>query len=204
MTTSPYISTKLFTSIGLRPDQMDNKVYINLKKNLEGKLLQRCYKNYGYISNIYKILEYNDGEIEAENLKASAIFEISFSCKLCRPLLKTQIVCKIERVNKLLLTATNGPIHVIVTNDRMSDSFFTDHNNILRYKKDGVSKILNPKDFVKITLLSITFSHNDTVIKSIGQLEDVASTEEITKFYNDEYGVDMDHVEFEDYIKNAE
>ena len=202
--TSPYINTKLFTSVSLRPDQMDNKIYINLKKNLENKLLKKCYKNYGYISEIYKIDEYEDGIVEAENLKGSAMYNIAFSCKLCRPLRKTQIICKIQRANKLLVTAENGPIHVIISNDRMSDSFFTDHNNVLRYKKDNVNKILNPGDFVKVTILSITFSHNDTLIKSIGYLDGIATDDEIKKFYDDEYNTTDEQIDYNEYIKDAE
>ena len=202
--TSPYINTKLFTSISLRPDQMDNKIYINLKKNLENKLLKKCYKNYGYISNIYKILDYDDGMVEAENLRGSAIFDISFSCKLCRPLKQTQIICQIHRANKLLVTAVNGPIQVIISHDRMSDNFRTDYNNTLTYKKDGVSTSLEPGDFVKVTILSITFSHNDIVIKSIGYLDNIATDDEIKQFYNDEYNTNDDQIDYNEYIKTAE
>ena len=38
-TTSPYINTKLYTLVPLKADQMDNKIYLNLKKNLESKNL---------------------------------------------------------------------------------------------------------------------------------------------------------------------
>ena len=36
--TSPYINTKLYSLIPLKADQMDNKIYLNLKQNLEKKL----------------------------------------------------------------------------------------------------------------------------------------------------------------------
>ena len=80
--TSPYINTKLSASILLHPYQMDNKIYINLKKNLEKKLIGKCFSNYGYVVKIIKILSYKDGIIEAENTESSALFDLEFSCKL--------------------------------------------------------------------------------------------------------------------------
>lgn len=202
--TSPYIITKLFTTVSLRPDQMDNKIYLNLKKNLEVNVLKKCYKNYGYITDIYKIIDYKDGIIEAENLMASATYHISFSCRLCCPLKNTNIICKINRVNKMLVTAENGPILVIVTNDRLNQNvFMIDNYNVLRYKKDTTYHVLKPNDFVKITILSISFNHKDTIIKAIGYLEDVASENEIEQYYRkDVYGKDTEEVEFNQYAND--
>src|SRR3990172_11202868 len=117
---SPYINTKLYTHVALLPNQMDNKLYISLKKNLEDKVVKRCFRDKGYIMDVYKILEYKDGVIEAENPSGSAIFDISFSCRLCIPLKGKQIVCKVDRVNKLLITVTNLPILIIITNERIN------------------------------------------------------------------------------------
>ena len=55
---SPYINTELYTTVHLLPNQMNNKLYINLKKNLEEKVSKKCYKNYGYIMDVYKILDF--------------------------------------------------------------------------------------------------------------------------------------------------
>ena len=64
---SPYINTTLVCPIMLYPNQMDNKLYLHLKTNLSNKLLGKCYKNYGYISKIYKINEISEGNIEDED-----------------------------------------------------------------------------------------------------------------------------------------
>src|SRR5271170_2114247 len=82
---SPYVITNLYTTIVLRPDQMNNKLYIHLKDNLVNKLSKKCYKNFGYIVEIYKIVDYKDPHIEAENSSCGANFDITFSCKLCLP-----------------------------------------------------------------------------------------------------------------------
>jgi len=167
---------------------MDNKIYINLKRNLEDKVYNRCYKDYGYIVDIFKIDDYNDGVIEAENPFASAIFDVTFSCRICRPVKNTQIICKINRINKILATLENGPILVIITNDRINDKvFFIDNNNNLRYRKDNISYVLKENDFVIVTIKSFIFHNTDTKMKTIGFLDDIASKEDIENFYEDIY-----------------
>ena len=204
---SPYINTKLYTHVSLLPNQMDNKLYINLKKNLENKVLKRCFNDKGYIMDIYKILEYKDGVIEAENPSGSAIFDVSFSCRLCIPLKGKQIVCKVDRVNKLLITVTNGPILIIITNERINDKvFFTDNNNNLRYKIDGASRSLEPGDFVKVTIINTTFNNGDDKIKAIGFIDDIANEEEKKLFFSELYDTSMEMTSYEKYInqENAE
>ena len=196
--TSLYMNTVLTTYVNLNPDQMDNKIYLNLKKNLEKKVLGKCYKNYGYIMEVYEIINYDDGIIEAENLMASAYFNVKFSCRLVHPLKNKQIVCQVNRVNKVLITAENGPILVIITNDRVNDKlFFTDNNNNIRYKKESTSHILKPKEFVVVTLISTVFNHGDEKIKAIGFLDDIANEQQVEEYYKELYNHEEDLVKKE-------
>src|SRR5438552_434965 len=110
---SPFLNTIISTNTIAHPYQMDNRIFINLKKNLEKKIVGKCFSNYGYIVKIIEILNYKDGIIEAENTESSAIFDLEFSCRICAPLKNTQIICEIDRVNKLLITAVNGPILIV-------------------------------------------------------------------------------------------
>ena len=199
---SPYVNTKLYTTVTLHPDQMDNKIYINLKKNLEKDLLNKCFRNYGCIMDIFELVEYNNGVLEAENLMASALFKIAFTCRLCRPLKNRNIIAQVHRVNKVLITLENGPILIIITNDRINDKiFFSDNNNNLRYKIKNESKVLKPNEFVKITIVSLTFNNGDSKIKAIGFLDDMATEEEIKTFYKDQYDNSKELQNFEDYVK---
>lgn len=187
---SPYIDTKLTTTVTLKPHQLDNKIYINLKKNLENKVLNICYKKYGYIVDIHQILKYENGVMPPESFDASVKFNIEFACRLCRPLIDTMIICKINRINKVLTTAANGPILAIITNDRINDSvFFSDRNNKLRYKKQETphGQELKHNDFVIIKIMSVVINHGDSKIVSIGFLENIASDDDIEKFYKDQY-----------------
>lgn len=199
----PYINTKLTTSVLLHPYQMDNKIYLHLKKNLEKKLLGRCFSKYGYVVKIIKILNYKDGIIEAENTEASALFDLEFSCKICAPLRNTTIICQVDKVNKLLVTATNGPILVVITNDRInSETFFKDKNNNIRYKKENTSEVLQSNDFIKVTLQTIQFYDGDEKIKAIGFIEEMASEEEMKNFYADQYKETEKIIEFDEYKKD--
>ena len=203
--TSPYINTKIHTTVMLHPYQMDNKIYINLKKNLENKVNRRCFSKYGYIVKVIEIINYKDGRIEAENTESSALFDLEFSCRICSPLKNTQIICEIDRVNKLLITAKNGPILVVITNDRLnSNAFFKDNNNNIRYKKDGQSKMLEPQDFIKVTLQTIQFYDGDEKIKAIGFVDDIATEDEKKSYYSDQYIDTDDVVDFESYSKKTE
>ncbi len=152
--------------------------------------------------DLYKILDYKDGIIEAENPSGSAIFDVVFSCRLCIPLNGTQLICKVDRVNKLLITVTNGPILIIITNERINDKvFFTDNNNNLRYRTEKSSSILESGEFVKVTVINTTFNNGDNKIKAIGFIEDMATEEETLEFYQELYNTDKNFVDFEKYIE---
>jgi DNA-directed RNA polymerase subunit E'/Rpb7 len=179
---------------------MDNKIYINLKKNLENKVTSRCFSKYGYIVKVIEILKWKDGIIEAENTASSALFDLEFSCRLCLPLENTQIICEVDRVNKLMITAKNGPILIVITTDRLNSSvFFMDNNNNIRYKKDGQSKMLEPQDFIKVTIQTRQFFDGDDKIKAIGFADDIATEDEKKRYYADQYTSSDEIVEFEKY-----
>jgi DNA-directed RNA polymerase subunit E'/Rpb7 len=198
---SPYINTKLYTNVSLLPNQMENKLYLNLKKNLERKVDKKCFRDKGFLMDVYKILEYKDGIIEAENPSGSAVFDVSFSCRVCIPRNRTQIICKINRVNKILLTAVNGPILVVVTKERINDKiFFTDNNNNFRYRSGESSKILKTGEFVKLTILSTIFNHGDDKIKAIGFINDIATEKEKENYFKELFNTDKDMVDFEKYM----
>lgn len=188
---NPYIYTKLSTKISLRPDQMNNKIYINLKNNLTKKILNKCYKNYGYVIDIYKLDDTKNNTIPAENLSGSAVFDVTFSCKLCRVVENTYIICKVFRINRALFVASNGPIVVIITNDKInSDIFFTDHNNVLRYRDNNKSTRLEQGDFIVVNIINKEFYDKDDKIIAVGFLERMAKDEDIEKFFEHEYNIE--------------
>jgi DNA-directed RNA polymerase subunit E'/Rpb7 len=183
---SPYIETSLRCPIMLNPTQMDNKLQLHLKSNLNNYTKGRCYLNYGYIIKINKIEEISDGRIEEEDSSCSAKFIVKFSCRLCLPAKNREIICKIDRMNKALISGVNGPIKAIITPDKINkDKFFTDTDRNIRIKSS--SQILEPEMYIKVLILSSTFSHYDTNIIAISYLQDIATAPEVKLFEREQY-----------------
>lgn len=179
---NPYKKTVLSTPIMISPDQMDNKMYIHLKSNLINKLENKCYENYGYIDKIYNIEEISDGIIEPEDPSCSAKMMVKFSCNLFLPIIGKEIICKIDRMNKALIMGVNGPaIKVIITADKINkDNFFSDVNRNIRVK--GTSEVVVPGMYLRVLVLSKSFSNYDKNILVIGYLQDMATQKEIENY----------------------
>lgn len=181
---SPYIETSLRCPIMLSPTQMDNKLQLHLKSNLNNVTKGRCYLNYGHIIKINKIEEISDGVIEEEDSTCSAKFIVKFSCRLCLPAKNKEIICKIDRMNRELISGINGPIKAIITPDKINKgNFFTDNDRNIRIKSS--SEMLESDMYIKVLILATTFNHYDVNIIAISYLQDIASEQEI-KFYEKE------------------
>ena len=192
---NPYKKTILSTPIMLSPDQMDNKMYIHLKANLQNKLENRCYENYGYIDKIYNIEEFSDGVIEPEDSSCSAKMEIKFSCNLFLPIVGKEIICKIKKMNKALIMGVNGPIEAVITTDKINkDNFFPDVNRNIRVK--GTSEIVVPTMYIRVLVISKLYSNYDKNILVIGFLQDIATQKEIDEYFekNNNEPLDMDNL----------
>jgi len=180
---NPYKKTILSTPIMISPDQMDNKMYIHLKSNLINKLENKCYENYGYIEKIYNIEEISDGVIEPEDPSCSAKMDVKFTCNLFLPIVNKEIICKIDRMNKALIMGVNGPIKVIISADKINkDKFFPDINRNIRLK--GNSEFVIPGMYLRIIVLSKSFSNYDRNILVIGYLQDIATQKEIENYFD--------------------
>ena len=70
---------------------------------------------------------------------------------------------------------------------------------LIVYKKESQSLMLQPHDFIKVTLRTIQFHDGDTKIKAIGFIDDMATEEEKKKFYLDQYKETDVLVDYEKY-----
>lgn len=180
----PYSITELPTYVILRPDQMNNNIYNNLKLKLVEDRVGKCYENYGYISNIYKITKRSDGIIVSEDPTCSSKFIVNFECKLYKPINNKQIICIIDRINKNLMSCNNGPLRIIITNDKIDNSnFYLDNNRNIRYKK--TSEILVSKMYVRINIDSHKFIDGNNSILIMGSLIDMATEKQIDKYFEE-------------------
>lgn len=183
----PYIITELTANVLLRPHQMDNKIYLHLKSNLERNLVNKCYKKYGFIVEIISLKEYVGGVIEPENTESSALFNAKFICKICVALRKRQIICKVDKITNPVITLSNGPILAIVPVDRLNTNvFFRDTSNVLRYKTKSGTEPLKPGDLIIVTLQNIEIHDGGSEIKAICIADDIATNDLVEKYYKNE------------------
>ena len=197
-----YIDTQLKSRVVLHPSQMNNDIYINLKESLVKKVEGKCVNNHGFVVTVYEIVDHSSGEISDNSTLGSAIYTVTFSCRLCKPLVNKEIICKVDRMNQHLISVVNGPLIVIIPMDRLNESnFFLDHRDNIRYKKDeNNSEILKQNDYVKVMLETISFDDKDTKIKAIGILKDMATKKEEKLFQTEQYK----DGETEDVVVNVE
>lgn len=181
-----YKDTILYSKVCIKPHQLNNDLYLNLKNNLK-KNKEKKNNEYGYITKIYKILDFNDGEVIPENFDASVIYNVSFSCRLCKPILNQKIICKIEFINKLFIKSINGPIIsvTLVKSEDISNKFNINNLNEILYK--STNKKLNPNDYVTIIVKGIKFESKDQKIIITSHLDDIPNEDEIKEYFNEKF-----------------
>lgn len=204
--TSPYINTKLYSEVTLAPNQMNNDLYSHLKTNLIKRYEGKCFRHYGFITKIYEIIDRKGGMIDSESPMASAMFECKFSCRLCIPLKMKYIICKIAQTTQAVTSASNGPIKVILTNDRINPEKFIVGRTGILIKAQGTTGIrqLMTGDHVKIKIDSRKFNNGDTIIMCMGVLDSMAKENEIAEFEADEYNTDSKFIDYDKYIQIEE
>lgn len=183
---SPFIDTILCTKVTLHPSQLNNNIYVNLKSNLIETHKNRCYKNYGFIKEIYKIEERSEGTIYPEDRSASVHYDVKFSCNICNPIEKTQIICTVNKVTSKFISATREPISILITRDRINENVFSIDPRTGKIRtKEGI--YVKEGDYIKITVESKQFADKDTKIIVIGRLDNLASDKEVEDFYSEMY-----------------
>lgn len=204
---TPYFNTYLYTVVGLKPNQMNNDIYKHLKNNLIRKMQGRCYKMYGFISKIYNIEDRQSGELVAEDPSASALYKVKFSCKLCRPLRGTTIVCEVEKINKSVILLRNGPIYVPIFEGRgqinAKKFVFDEKRNVWLAVLDDKKGIpITPGTFINIKVIDTQIEHNSKTIFVLGNMENLSSKEESDKSIREREDDNIQFFEHSEYIKN--
>lgn len=186
---NPFITTVLSTQIVLHPSQLNNDIYNNLKENLELRLKNKCFKNYGYISNIYEIVEYNQGKIIPEDVNACVQYNVKFSCVLCHPVENNQIICKAKQNTEDMLFLYIKPMNIIAMKNSINTDVFDLDPNSRKIRVINGS-VIEEGTYVKVTIIRSSIVDKNDKIIILGRLDDVVSDEEYKefcdKYYNDE------------------
>jgi DNA-directed RNA polymerase subunit E'/Rpb7 len=211
LSTGPYFNTYLYDTVTLYANQMNNDIYSHLKSNLINKHQNRCFGKYGYISKLHKIEEKTGGKLIPEDPMASAVYDVKFSCKVCRPLKESIIVCEVIAINKVLVHLRNGPISILIfeaSGHINKENFvFDERKNLLmayidKNKKQGVPVIKGT--FVKVKIIDVHMENNAERIVVIGTLESIASKTEIEESVKAREMDGVGYVNYNEYIAGKE
>lgn len=177
---SPYKNTEQYTKILIEPYQMNSDIKNNLKINLKKKVEKKCNKN-GYIEEVYKILQYEDGMMLPENLSANAIYNIKYLCKICIPIENSIIISQVKVINPELVVTINGPIMTFIPKDNIDNMYWNVSDNFTNKTNKNIK--LKIGDFVLIQIINKRINTGDSQIKTIGKLLDLANEKQIDDFY---------------------
>lgn len=177
---NPYYDIEQYERVMLKPEQMNSDILLNLKINLREKVEHKCNKN-GYIDQVYKILQYKDGLLTAENLSGGAVYPVKYHCRIYAPLENTKILGEVTLINRDLIVAINGPIRIFILRNEINSSVFDVVNDYQLKDKKGKLKL---NDKVVITIKNRRINPGDKTIKCMGYLCDIASESQIKKYYN--------------------
>lgn len=201
---NPYFKTNLHHRVTVHPDEMNNDIKKNMKFNLEKALVSKCFNDFGIIMKIYSMKEISDGEIPADDFTCSAKFDVKFSCKICRPLVGTLILCQVESANRNIVQLRSGPINIFVfSKDFNVKKFVFDESNgiYLAKQSDGTGIPIVKGVFVKVLLTGVRLQVGQDKILALGMIEDIASKKEIKKMLELQETDDMDDTEFDKYME---
>jgi len=207
--TNPYVNTNLASKVLVKPNQINNNIYINMKKNLKESLESKCNK-YGFIIAIHKIIEHGYGIMPAEDLSGSVLFDVKYSSLLFLPTRNTNIICKITNIENNLLTAQCGPLLVMLKQEDINKDIFTNDRGIIFVRK--TNKTIALDDHIIVYIRNIRFYTGDTTMMAMGRLENIPTQDEVDKYFIPpkieeeqlELTIKPDVMEVVDYINNTE
>ena len=183
---SPYRNIKQYTKISLEPYYMNSDIKNNIKTVLKKKVEKNCNKN-GYVDEVLRIIEFSDGFMPAENLNGNAHFNITYHCKICNPVENTVIIGHIKVINQELVVAINGPIMIFIPKEYVDTNIWDISD---KYINKNTKIKLETSDYVKVHVMVKRNNQNDTQIKIMGKLLDIATEEEVSKYFGSKIIID--------------
>jgi DNA-directed RNA polymerase subunit E'/Rpb7 len=158
---------------------MNSDIRNNMKIILKKKVEKKCNKN-GFVDEVFRIIDYSDGMMPPENLGGSAIYNITYHCKLCIPVENTFIVGLVKVINQELVVAINGPIMIFIPKENVDNNTWDIPDG---YMNKISSKKLLVGDYIQIQFVDKRINQNDNQIKAIGRLVDFASSEDVEIYF---------------------
>lgn len=157
----------------LPPYKLNNYIYNNLN-NAVKKYNGICYKNYGYIQEVQKIIKFDQGILMNEDVNANVRYQITLQCKVCLPFINDLYYARIDNIdNPSFITLISGPMVIYVKPE----------NNKIKYPE-----LLSVGKYVVIKVLNLQLFHMERYIIVIGELLDIVNDDEkIKKMFEKQY-----------------
>ena len=179
MLVTPFKNTLQYTKIQIKPHMMNSDIQNIMKLVLRTKVEKRCNKN-GFIDEVHRIDSFSNEDMRPENLSGCVNFNIAYHCRLCIPVEDTIIVAQVKAINQELILAQNGPIMIFIPKDNIDTNNWDISEKFMNTKTKEQLKVNN---YVKILIVNKRINQGDHQIKVIGTLYDIASEDEVKKFY---------------------
>jgi DNA-directed RNA polymerase subunit E'/Rpb7 len=176
---SPYKNIKQYTKILIEPFYMNSDIRNNMKIVLKKKVEHKCNKN-GFVDIVHKIIDYSDGFMPVENLNGAAIYNITYHCKICIPIENTYIIAQVKVINSEIIVGVNGPIMVFIPKEYIDSNTWISNDGLINKKSKNKLKVGN---YIIVMIVNKKINLNDSQIKTIGQLIDVATDEQVESFF---------------------
>lgn len=181
---------ELKTTVSIPPSLLDNDIYISLNKKLKELVEGKCFGEYGYIQRVIDILNYSHNNVPIDDLGANCYFDIDFTAKICLPIVNERVVCYIKDLSQDLIRCVSGPFDIFITKENINSMKFI-RNNRMELMNKETQELINVNEFLVISIIEYLIINGERKITVIGFIEDIASEEEIKKYYDDEYNTEV-------------
>ncbi len=146
--------------IDLPPNKLNNHIYNNLM-NASKKYNNICYKNYGYIQEVQRIIKSDQGVLVNEDVNANVRYNVILQCKVCLPFKGDLYYARIDNTsNPNYIKLQSGPMEIIVKPE----------NNKIKYPE-----LLKVGKYAVIRVLNLELCHMEQYIIVIGELLDIVT-----------------------------
>ena len=179
--------TTLKSVVVVKPEQLNNDLYMNIKDNLEKRLLGKVFGSYGLIEKIYGINKIGEGKIHQEDNDCNVYFDVNFNCRIIRPTNGNIIIAKIDSISPEYIVLSSGEIKIIVKNKHIGDKFILDSiKGIYQNKETG--KVIDIGDYFKVEINKYQMINKEKVIYASGSIIEEAEDKEVERYYDSVYG----------------
>lgn len=188
--TQIFVDKELHDIVSIKPRQITPDLYIHLKKNLIQKVEKKCLA-FCYVNKVREITKYDEGEMRAEDFSGDIQFKVTYNARVSIPVIGCNIICKIDKIIKLVLLMVNGPLlcTVRVSETEIDQNIFSIQNSDkIIHRKTG--KELSIGDYVKINITNQKIFPGQEYIAIFAKLYDIATPQEINTYMYKEIEID--------------